>query len=305
MKKSLFALAVLGAFTGVASAQSSVTLSGGVDVGVARLLGDTKVQTSNSGRSKIALSGTEDLGGGMRAFFLIEHRFAPNDGTINGSEFYRHSYVGLGGAFGDVRLGRIRMPLRDLSVGYSAFAEDTVATTATFGSQATDRANNAIYYRSPSLGGLQVHAAIAAAEGQNTTPVTERPAGAAVSFGSGPISAAVAYDRNGQNKKTKGIYASYDLGMAKLMGQFDQTDKFGVIPRERRASLGALVPLGAATFKASFGKRSGDKKQIGVGLDYSLSKRTLVYTDVAKWSGNGYTTLEKKTRADVGISHKF
>lgn len=313
MNKSLLALAVLGAFASAASAQSSVTLSGSVDVGVARVEGDTKMQTAGSSRSKIALSGTEDLGGGMKAFFLLEHRFKPNDGTINPggnsgpagtTQFFRHAYVGLGGAFGDVRLGRLRMPLRDLGVGYSVFGDDTVATTNAGGPIATDRANNAISYRSPSLGGLQVHAAIAAAEGQTPAASLERPIGFGVSFGSGPISAAVAYDRNDQDLDTVGVYASYDLGMAKLMGQFEKSDT-SATATEKRASLGAAVPLGAATLKASFGKRSGDKKKIGLGLDYSLSKRTLVYADVAKWSGDGYTPIEKKTRADVGIFHKF
>lgn len=320
MNKSLLAVAVLSAFASAASAQSSVTLSGGVDVGVARVKGDTKLQTAGSSRSKIALSGTEDLGGGMKAFFLLEHRFKPNDGTINSggnsgpagtTQFFRHAYVGLGGAFGDVRLGRLRMPLRDLGVGYSVFGDDTVATTnagVSVGSSVfqipTDRANNAISYRSPSLGGLQVHAAIAAAEGQTPAASLERPIGFGVSFGSGPISAAVAYDRNDQDLDTVGVYASYDLGMAKLMGQFEKSDT-SATATEKRASLGAAVPLGAATLKASFGKQSGDKKMIGLGLDYGLSKRTLVYADVAKWSGDGFNTLEKKTRADVGISHKF
>lgn len=313
MKKSLLALAVLGAFAGTASAQSSVTLSGSVDVGVVRQNGAWNMQTAGSSRSKFALSGTEDLGGGMKAFFLLEHRFSPNDGTNNPggnagpagtTQFFRHSFVGLGGAFGDVRLGRLRMPLRDLGVGYSVFGDDTVATTNAGGPIATDRANNAISYRSPSLGGLQVHAAVAAAEGQKPTPSLERPIGVGVSFNSGPISAAVAYDRNDQDLDTVGVYASYDLGMAKLMGQFEKSDT-SATATEKRASLGAAVPLGAATLKASFGKRSGDRRKLGAGLDYNLSKRTLVYTDVAKSSGDGYTDLERKVRFDVGIFHKF
>lgn len=313
MKKSLLALAVLGAFAGTASAQSSVTLSGSVDVGVVRQNGAWNMQTAGSSRSKFALSGTEDLGGGMKAFFLLEHRFSPNDGTNNPggnagpagtTQFFCHSFVGLGGAFGDVRLGRLRMPLRDLGVGYSVFGDDTVATTNAGGPIATDRANNAISYRSPSLGGLQVHAAVAAAEGQKPTPSLERPIGVGVSFNSGPISAAVAYDRNDQDLDTVGVYASYDLGMAKLMGQFEKSDT-SATATEKRASLGAAVPLGAATLKASFGKRSGDRRKLGAGLDYNLSKRTLVYTDVAKSSGDGYTDLERKVRFDVGIFHKF
>lgn len=313
MNKSLLALAVLGAFSSVVSAQSSVTLSGSVDVGVARTEGDTKVQTAGSSRSKFALSGSEDLGGGMKAIFLLEHRFKPNDGTVNpganiaGNQFYRHSYVGLASAaLGTVRMGRLRMPLRDLSVPYSAFAEDTVAQTATEGGgkNATDRANNAIYYTSPNLYGLQVHAAVAAAEGQTAAPSIERPLGVAVSFNSGPISAAIAFDRNDQDLDTKGVYASYDLGMVKVLGQYDETD-LSATTKRKQASIGAQVPLGAAVVKASFGTSSGDKDKFGVGVDYKLSKRTLVYADVAKWTGDDFSAVQKKTRADIGIYHKF
>lgn len=321
MNKSLLALAALSVLSSAVLADdrvaapsgSSVTLSGSVDVGVARIDGDTKVQTSTSSRSKFALSGSEDLGGGMKAIFLLEHRFKPNDGTVNpganisGNQFYRHSYVGLtSAALGTVRLGRIRMPLRDLSVPYSVFGEATVADTATLGGggNATDRANNAIYYTSPNLYGVQVHAAVAAAEGQTAAPSIERPLGVAVSFNSGPISATIAFDRNDQDLDTKGVYASYDLGMVKVLGQYDETD-LSATTKRKQASIGAQVPLGAAVVKASFGKISGDKEKIGVGADYNLSKRTLVYADVAKLRGDGYSATQKKTRADIGIYHKF
>jgi hypothetical protein len=74
MKKSLLALAVLSAFAGAASAQSSVTLSGGVDVSIERQNGAWNMGAGNSGRSNFTLSGTEDLGGGMRAFFVLNNR---------------------------------------------------------------------------------------------------------------------------------------------------------------------------------------------------------------------------------------
>ena len=68
MKKSLLALAVLGAFASAASAQSSVTLSGGIDTAIQRTNGDWNFSTGNSGRTNFTLSGREDLGGGMYAF---------------------------------------------------------------------------------------------------------------------------------------------------------------------------------------------------------------------------------------------
>ena len=75
MKKSLIVLAALGAFAGVASAQSSVTLYGRVDLSVNKPVGSANKGISNGSGSRFGARGVEDLGGGMSAFFNIEHRF--------------------------------------------------------------------------------------------------------------------------------------------------------------------------------------------------------------------------------------
>ena len=179
MKKTLLALAVLGAFAGTASAQSSVTLSGMVDAGIKRqgtaTGNDWSFGGSQSGYNNFTLSGNEDLGGGMKAFFSLNHRFnigngannSPTNGPANGDVFWRQALVGLGGGFGDVRLGRFLMPLQDMNGGFDPFGTGTVASTHTGGIAATIRSNSTIYYRSPSLGGLSVHVAVAG-DGQLT-----------------------------------------------------------------------------------------------------------------------------------------
>ena len=84
MKKSLIALAVLAA-AGTASAQSSVTLFGIVDVTLAYGKGEVADRTSltNNGynSSRLGFRGTEDLGGGMSASFWLEAGLNPDDGT--------------------------------------------------------------------------------------------------------------------------------------------------------------------------------------------------------------------------------
>src|SRR6187551_782694 len=93
MKRSLIALAVLGAFAGAASAQSSVTIYGSVDMAVAKGDGGTagnngggaggadvwSLQQSNANR--LGFRGNEDLGGGLSAQFQIEHRFNADTGA--------------------------------------------------------------------------------------------------------------------------------------------------------------------------------------------------------------------------------
>jgi predicted porin len=309
MKKSLLALAVLSAFAGAASAQSSVTLSGRVDAGLIRSGGAWTLGGSQSGYNAFTLSGTEDLGGGMRAFFALNHRFNIGNGTINPggnasgdrSQFYRNSWVGLGGGFGDVRLGRILMPLQDMNGGFDPFDTGYTATTHTGGINATVRANNAIYYRTPSLGGFFAHAAIAAADQQLfTAPSTyrggaERPVGFALGYYAGPIRVGLAWDRNTNDLNTTGLYLGYNAGFANLMAQYERGD-FSSTSDGSRWSIGAKMPLGAVTFKAGFTKWSDEEvKKLGLGLQYDLSKRTNLYTNIGKISGDGASSTAKKT----------
>lgn len=86
MKKSLLALAVAGAFSGAAFAQSSVTLFGVVDTGISYYKGQGNGYIwamSNSGlnSSRLGVRGTEDLGGGLKANFWFEAAVNTDNGT--------------------------------------------------------------------------------------------------------------------------------------------------------------------------------------------------------------------------------
>ena len=110
MKKSLLAVAVLGAFAGAASAQSSVTLFGVVDLSANYIKnGKTSVKSMNSdmlNSNRLGFRGTEDLGGGMTAGFWLEGGMAPDTGTAGGFNFTRRSTVSLTSKAGEIRLGR-------------------------------------------------------------------------------------------------------------------------------------------------------------------------------------------------------
>jgi predicted porin len=114
MKKSLLALAALGVFAGAAHAQSSVTLYGIIDAGFAYTnnTGGQHRYFMSSGNlqgSRWGLRGAEDLGGGLKALFVLENGFNVFNGTLGqgGDEFGRQAYVGLQSAqFGTVSLGR-------------------------------------------------------------------------------------------------------------------------------------------------------------------------------------------------------
>lgn len=310
---------------GTAAAQSStVQLSGNIDLGVARTNDEWQMKSASSGRSNLTFSGNEDLGNGYRAFFLIHHRFNPNDGTVaygannpDALPFYRHLWVGLGGPYGDVRLGRMLVPHQEFNGGYEPWGTATVASVHTGGNARSVRSNNTIYYRSPSLGGLQLHASISGADDQgHPAPTHDRPLGLGLRYESGPLSVAVAWDRDAGDLKTHAAYGKYDFGLLTAMAQFENIDLDRATGAEsKRWSLGVSAPVGAFTLKAGYrriGNDSGSaglpdqtQHKVGVGFDYALSKRTFLYADAAKQRGDGLADPQKKAMFDVGISHKF
>lgn len=105
MKKTLLAFGALAAFSGAANAQSNVTLFGIVDAGVTYVNNDggsksVKLGSGNLQGSRWGLTGSEDLGGGTKAIFVLENGFSLNNGTLGqgGRMFGRQAYAGLSSA---------------------------------------------------------------------------------------------------------------------------------------------------------------------------------------------------------------
>ncbi|EHR70009.1 outer membrane protein (porin) [Burkholderiales bacterium JOSHI_001] len=331
MKKSLLALAVLGAFAGVASAQSSVTLFGIVDVAAqnanATGKGSTqKLVSGSNATSRLGFRGVEDIGGGLKAGFWLEGGMNVDNGTNTGFNFTRRSTVSLMGGFGEVRLGRDYTPTflnvtqfdpfgtngvgnafnvaRNVNTNNGAFL--TAAAAAAGTAPTWVRADNSIAYLLPSdLGGLYGQVMIAAPEGVNTGKYQ----GARIGYGAGPINVAVAFSQQNASApkfKTTNLGLSYDLGVAKLMFQYAQ-EKNGLgtaLPtlnaKETRLLLGAVVPVGSGEFKASWTRSdqansTNDAKQIALGYVHNLSKRTALYTHYSQLTNKGALSLSNTT----------
>lgn len=97
-----------------AFAQSTATLYGVVDTGYRSVeSGSNKFSGLANGSNlsnRLGFKGTEDMGGGMSAAFVMEGDLVPSDGTASGFKFLRQSTVGIMGGFGEVRLGRDYTP---------------------------------------------------------------------------------------------------------------------------------------------------------------------------------------------------
>ncbi|MES2251009.1 MAG: porin [Pseudomonadota bacterium] len=258
MKKSLTALAAL-AVTGLASAQSSVTLFGVVDAGVSYqsatsrnpVTGTTSKQSqwslANSGynSSRIGFRGTEDLGGGLAASFWLEAPISNDDGATGIANFNRRSTVSLSGGFGEVRLGRdytatfwndtVFDPFGTNGSGSSVI--NTVSGSTALGNTNYVRASNMVgYFLPPNLGGFYGQLQYSLNENTktsatDTTAATSSSAGRYVGgrfgYANGPLDIALAVGQNvaadtttlTRKVQTINLGASYDFGPVKLFGE--------------------------------------------------------------------------------------
>ncbi len=334
MKKSLIVLAALGAFAGAASAQSSVTLFGVVDLSANSIKNgnvSTKRMDSNQLNSnRLGFRGTEDLGGGMTAGFWLEGAMANDTGNPAGLAFQRRSTVSLSGGFGEIRLGR------DYTVNFLAMAGNDPYGANGFaspvnlyalgqaqlgtGAATTVRANNMATYFLPSkLGGLYGSLQIAAGEGTDANKFQ----GGRLGYAAGPIDVTVAYSQTFDTTKLKDttIGGSYNLGVAKLYAFWDQK-KFNS-NKYTTYAVSTAVPLGQGEFRLSYakGNRSGalsgnDATLWGAEYIYNLSKRTALYAQYGQLKNDGGSNLSvvlgettaagtKSTGYGAGIRHSF
>ncbi|WP_241495921.1 porin [Paraburkholderia monticola] len=198
------AMACAGAATTPhAFAQSSVTLYGIVDEGLTYTTNQNghnnwQMQSGVSQGSRWGLRGAEDLGGGMRAIFVLENGFDPSTGALgqNGRLFGRSAYVGLDSRFGTLTLGRQYEFMTDYvspvsAQGqwgiYFAHAGDVDNLNGTF------RVNNAVKYQSPSLGGFHL-GALYSFGGQPGSFATYSVVSVGANYSNnGPLYAAAAY----------------------------------------------------------------------------------------------------------------
>ncbi|MFN7570241.1 MAG: porin [Betaproteobacteria bacterium] len=379
MKKSLLALAVLGAFAGTASAQSSVTLYGIADVGLQynkQYSSTTKSQESVVGLNggyvagnRWGLRGSEALGSGMSAIFTLESGFDIDTGNSGQGNrlFGRQAWAGLATPFGSIVGGRIAT----FSSGTGSFdmvgALDPFGTGwgintlgSTFISANALRVDNALAYVSPTWAGFKFGAAYSfnfnGQEG-STSDLSTKVTGLGASYSWGPLYAAVTYDiveyptleANGaaispspDDQTHLQLGLTWDFKFLKLYGAWADQSKIraallsggnsiavptGVGNWDNNAwMLGVTAPIGNFTLRASYQYSDADNiirpnptnpsqnvsfepdyAVYGIGVDYKLSNRTLIYLGFGVRDAKGSLASETTDRDQfaVGLNHRF
>lgn len=376
-KKSLAAVAVLGAFAGSALA-ADVQLYGLVDLGLNWTQVDNGKTTTdsfgmgsgqNSG-SRFGLKGTEDLGNGYKVGFNLENSFKADDGALDkGSRlFHRESILFVQTPFGEISAGRTgaldagtgRYNLMGSGATAIGTGWDKVGCSSDVLLGTGSRMDNTLTFKSPNMAGFTVLAQASLkkdntskTDGEEGSSDAERYYGLGVTYGVGAFNTGLVvsqadYGRaavNGNNPQndddmlTVSGFVNYDFGMIKPMfaaqywdggKDYDGAASVNITSDNKNYAtkgyglvVGATAPVVGGTLKvtagwndyetlfetAQDGNGEGNNFMVGVGYEYPLSKRTLVYT-AAGYSEKKveWKTEEDKTKTSevmFGMVHKF
>jgi predicted porin len=280
MKKSLLALAVLGAFAGVASAQSSVTLYGTVDLNGRFVKADgqdRRITESTDGinSSQLGFRGVEDLGGGLKAGFNLLAGVNPDVGTANqNSKFFnRRSTVSLFTNLGEVRLGRDYTPTFWNLTIFDAFGTNGLGSSLNVrnGYGGTRQDNTIGYFTPGNWGGFYGQFMAGSSDGATSGDRPVRYLGGRAGFAAGPFDFAGAYSEakyragfaavspgggvgllipEGETQKTWNVGGSWDFGFMKIMGLYDE-EKISDF-KEQMASISGVIPFGQAEIHVGY-----------------------------------------------------
>lgn len=327
MKKSLAFVAICTISMSV-FAQSKVEIYGVVDLGVTKGNGGHSTNPGANGpnkawvmkqasASRLGFRGTEDLGGGLSAGFLIEHRFQPDSGTA-GTPFFMQSTVSLTHKdVGTLWMGRDYAPFFWVAIKADPFGLDGVGQIGNtqyndFKSNGDNQArtNNTVGFKSKRFGGLSVDAAYSLREEAANSQV-----GFNVQYQDKQIYAGLGYAKVQQpvapnpatNDELVNAAFIYSFDGWRAISYASQAKNKTFHTKSIQYTLGMDARIGPGRLKAAFTHLNSDldrldRKKFGIGYDYELSKLTRAYFDV------GYAkqkNVSNNTAFGIGIRKAF
>ncbi len=356
MKNTLVAAAAALAL-GSAFAQSSVTLYGRIDTAIqtqnnqnAAGASLTSIDSGAISGSRFGFKGNEDLGGGNNALFQLEGGFSPATGKSGqgGLMFGRQAFMGLGGNWGQLTVGRQYDQLMEHFGAFDPMYGVSNASNTAFylGYDAAVnglvRVNNSARYGF-SAGGFNAAAmyGTGGVAGNNGAGAYKGLSGSyawgALNIGAmwqsrDQSSAASGAGANGGTISNSAFGANYGFGPARVFFNY-MPSKFNNLSAaaigsgspswtnltSKVTTLGVTyditpqIGLTAAYYndKATTTTATGKRNTLGLGLNYSLSKRTMVYgyLDTTKadatYSSPGATPTTSQNTTMVGVRHSF
>ena len=325
MRKKLIALAAASLVSAPVFAQSTVSVYGVVDQAIdsgnyGGTIGSvTRLTSSGYSTERLGFKGSEDLGNGMKANFVLEMGMASDVGKLdnaNNQLFNRQSFVGLSGNWGSVNFGRQYTPVFSIQAANDIFNIAGIGSAYSLTNSGMTRANNAIRYDSASINGFSGAAMYSMGDAGNANNNQEnivaanpkdqgRHTGLNLRYANGPLAVGLGW----ANQKNTGVVAPATVVATKttaLIGSYDfkvvainagwQTSKNDASPvtfDNRIWTLGATVPVfGNDSVKVSYNSlkdklvSNDDSKVLSLGYVHRMSKRTTIYGTWAKMTND-------------------
>lgn len=322
MQKKLIALVVAAAFSAPAFA-ADVNMYGIVDAAVARVSNsgqksDLLAVSGGLSGSRFGVKAVEELDGGMKAVVVLEYALDTETSSTVGAA--RQEMLALAGDFGTVATGYLQTtaydfaakfdpafgsavsPWQNMTKGNAQFLIGAVAGAA--------RASRALAYISPSMGGVTVAVNYSTALADTLGNLGIAEAGAetkvtatllSATYAGGPLVVGGVYAKttnpsaaSAADEKEMALGASYDLGVAKLMGTF-QTTKNGATGTAGNSnkimSFSGVIPVGPGAIAVSYAKATIGTAAAGV--DGNGSGLTVAYLQGLSKTVTAYGALSR------------
>ncbi len=318
-RSTLLATAALAGFvaSGGAFAQSA-TIYGIVDLGVVKL-SRTPAQLAPNKSSRLGFRGQEDIGNGLRVSFQLESEILADTGTADTAFWGRQAWVGLGGEWGQVRLGRTKNPTDDIADELDPFTTDGIVGDQTKlawrGGVIGSRLSNSITYNTPKIRGFRViahavfdelatggkkgYGVVATYEGTDFGAVLghQRPAVTTAGRPQATVTAGGVWVKFGELKLSAGLsdgdtkrYATPGNFSGHLVGAEYETGNnvFKFVVSKLRNETGTTTRVTTTT-----------NDTVGLGYDYKVSKRTKFYATALREEVSDVTGWQ------AGVQHRF
>jgi predicted porin len=337
---------------GTVQAQSSVTVYGVLDMGYSNV--ESKATTGVTTETKttgaegqasgnrLGFRGVEDLGGGLKANFVLEWSHTPSETGAAVGATNRQSFVGLSGAFGEASIGRMNT-LHKYIQDNNTFGGPSFTTgwTAAMNGYNAERISNVIQYKTPTISGLSATVQlvdnasdVSDAAGENISGsgmaamINYKAGKFELAYANGSVkdtgtatSNATTTETATENKrKIDSVLATYDFGVAKafLVSNKAKVQRTGVTGdyKAEDTTIGVRVPMGKFALLAQYGEGEQTAASTGaktdtegyqLGVQYSLSKRTTAYAYYGDQESKavGAATAATADGYTMGIRHTF
>jgi predicted porin len=304
MKHSLIIAAALASVGASAFAQSNVTIYGRLNVSVERQdAGGTKDTVMQNNSSRWGIKGSEDIGGGLKAGFVLESGFNPANGAAASSFWGRQSEVNLASNWGTVRLGNFTSEAYYATADYVSMHNHDTGTSSDALYTYLGRDTNKVSYRAPSFGGatFEIGSTI-------SSPAQDDTLDLALNYDAGPLHVGAGYQKEGDANQIA-VRGLYEMGAITVGGYFQRSD-LPVAGTRNGFRLAGMYAMGNTELHANVG-RAGDFSNVAnsaatqytLAVNQNLSKRTKVYAFYTKVNADG-SSADFSSFA-VGVRHNF